>query len=121
MKYYVDDNNRIYAYEDDYELIAKGLNPITEVEKDELLEAQKPEPIINPKATGEIYTLNNVDYQVPFMKDDADGLMQVNAAFQLGITETVIRFTNGTKMPITAAEFNDFAVWFVTKRNSFFI
>lgn len=73
------------------------------------------------KANGEVYTLNGVDYQVPFMKDDADGLMQVNAAFQLGITETVIYFTNGTKMPITAAEFEAFAVWFVTKRNSFFV
>lgn len=72
------------------------------------------------KTEGEIYTLNEVDYQVPFMKDDADGLMQVNAAFQLGVTDTVIHFTNGVKMPITAAEFQDFATWFVTKRNSFF-
>ncbi len=72
------------------------------------------------KADGDIYALNGEDYQVPFMKDDADGLMQVNAAFQLGIADTVIYFTNGTKMPITAAEFTDFATWFVTKRNSFF-
>lgn len=73
------------------------------------------------KAEGEIYTLNDVDYKVPFMKDDADGLMQVNAAFQLGITNTVIYFSNGTKMPIQATEFQEFTVWFVTKRNSFFI
>lgn len=72
------------------------------------------------QANGEVYTLNGEDYRVPFMKDDADGLMQVDAAFQLGVTDTVIYFTNGVKMPITAAEFQDFATWFVVKRNSFF-
>ncbi|WP_373073879.1 hypothetical protein [Sulfurimonas sp.] len=73
------------------------------------------------KSTGEIYTLNNVDYQVSFMKDDADGLMQVSMAFQLGLTETIIHFENGTKMPIKNTEFEAFAIWFVGKRNSFFV
>lgn len=72
------------------------------------------------KQTGEVYTLNGVEYQVPFMKDDADGLMQVNAAFGLGVTDTVIHFTNGVKMPIATADFQAFALWFVTKRNAFF-
>lgn len=73
------------------------------------------------KTEGEIYTINGIDYQVPFMKDDADGVMQVNAAFQLGINETVIYFTNGTKMPITDVEFQEFVIWFVTRRNEFFL
>jgi len=73
------------------------------------------------KQNGEAYLLNGEDYRVPFMKDDADGVMQVKAAFDLGLTDTVIHFTNGTKMPITATEFRDFVVWFVTKRNSFFM
>ena len=73
------------------------------------------------KRNGEIYTLNNVDYKVSFMKDDADGLMQVSMAFQLGLTNTVIHFENGTKMPIKNTEFEPFAIWFVGKRNSFFV
>ena len=76
---------------------------------------------INPKIEGETYTLNGVDYQVPFTKDDADGVMQVSFAFQLGITETVIYFTNGTKMPIIDVEFQEFVIWYVTRRNEFFL
>jgi len=75
----------------------------------------------NLKNTGDVYTLNDVDYKVPFMKDDADGLMQVKTAFDLGIVNTVIHFTNGTKMPIKSTEFEAFAIWFVGKRNSFFV
>jgi len=73
------------------------------------------------KSEGEIYTLNDIDYKVSFMKDDADGMMQVSMAFQLGLTETVIHFENGTKMPIKNTEFEPFAIWFVGKRNSFFV
>lgn len=74
------------------------------------------------KNTGYIYTLNNIDYQIPLMKDDADGLAQVNLGFmKQAFTETVIYFSNGTKLPIKADEFDDFAVWFAEKRNSFFI
>lgn len=73
------------------------------------------------KEIGEIYTLNNVDYVVSFMKNDADGMMQVSMAFQLGLTETIINFENGTKMPIKSTEFEEFALWFVGKRNSYFV
>ena len=70
---------------------------------------------------GDVYTLNGIDYKVSFTKDDGDGLMQVKAAFELGLTATTIHFANGTNMPITAAEFLPFAEWFVTKRNEFFV
>lgn len=73
------------------------------------------------KETGEIYTLNGVDYKISFMKDDADGMMQASMAFQLGLTETNIHFENGTNMPIKNTEFEEFAVWFVGKRNSYFV
>ena len=73
------------------------------------------------KEIGETYTLNNVDYVVSFMKNDADGMMQVSMAFQLGLTETIINFENGTKMPIKSTEFEEFALWFVGKRNSYFV
>ncbi len=82
----------------------------------------EPEPAPhNNKVDGEVYTLNEIDYMVSFMKDDANGMLQVKAGFELGLTETVIHFKNGTKMPIKATEFNDFALWFMNKRNQFFV
>ena len=86
-----------------------------------ILPEPEPEPE-NPKAVGEVYTLNGIDYQVPFMKDDADGMVQVTLGFMKGaFTNTTIHFSNGTKLPITASEFDAFAMWFAEKRNSFFI
>lgn len=74
------------------------------------------------KNLGEDYTKENGElYKVSFQKDDADGVMQVKSAFEMGLSDTVIHFENGTKMPITAGEFAHFALWFVEKRNSFFI
>ena len=70
---------------------------------------------------GDTYTLGGIDYQVSFTKDDGDGLMQVKSAFELGLTSTTIHFDNGTRMPISAAEFGAFAEWFVTTRNGFFV
>ena len=59
-------------------------------------------------------------YRISFTKDDGDGLMQVKTAFELGLTETVIHFDCGTKMPMKVEDFNAFALWFVNKRNEFF-
>ena len=70
---------------------------------------------------GAPYTLDGIDYQISFTKDDGDGLVQVKSAFELGLTSTTIHFDNGTKMPITSAEFGAFAAWFVQKRNEFFV
>jgi hypothetical protein len=57
---------------------------------------------------------------ISLTKDDGDGLLQVKAGFELGLTETVIHFKNGTKLPITSDKFLEFAQWFVTERNKFF-
>lgn len=73
------------------------------------------------KKEGVIYTLNGIEYKISFMKDDGDGVIQVKNAFDLGVTNTIIHFTNGTKMPITSSEFMEFAIWFANKRNNFFI
>jgi len=59
-------------------------------------------------------------YQIPFTSDDAVGLLQVKSAFELGLDKTTIHFSNGTKMPITAEDFGDFAKWFVVERAKFF-
>ena len=37
MKYYKDENNKIYAYEDNEQPIQKGLTPINEAELNEIL------------------------------------------------------------------------------------
>ena len=71
--------------------------------------------------SGVPYPLDGVEYQLSFTSDDGNGLLQVKAAFELGLTSTTIHFENGTKMPITAAEFGAFAAWFVNKRNEFFV
>ena len=70
---------------------------------------------------GDVYTLDGKEYRVSFTKDDGDGIMQVKSAFELGLTSTTIHFENGTRMPISAAEFGAFAAWFVAKRNEFFV
>jgi len=69
---------------------------------------------------GEIYSLNGTDYKMSFTSEDGNGMLQVKAGFELGLPKTVIHFENGTKLPISATEFLPFALWFVTKRDSFF-
>lgn len=58
--------------------------------------------------------------QISVTKDDGDGMVQVKASFELGLTSTVIHFANGTKLPMTAEEFPAFALQFVTERGKFF-
>ena len=70
---------------------------------------------------GAIYTLNNIEYKISFTKEDGDGLVQVKSAFELGLTQTTIHFSNGTKLHISSSEFMEFASWFVSKRNEFFL
>jgi len=120
MNYFKDENNEVFAYDD--EQVEQGFGKdLTSITEEEMKTLTYVEPVINLKFEGEVYSLNDVDYQVSFMKDDADGMMQVSMAFQLGLTETVIHFENGTKMPIKNTEFEPFAIWFVGKRNSFFV
>jgi len=70
---------------------------------------------------GALYNIDGTPYKVSFTKNDGDGLMQVKSAFEMGLSSTVIHFENGTMMPINASEFLQFSVWFVNKRNEFFI
>lgn len=70
------------------------------------------------KRNGEVYADTGVT--VSFTSDDAMALLQVKAAFELGATSTVIEFSNGQKLPMTADKFLAFAGWFTAKRNAFF-
>lgn len=60
-------------------------------------------------------------YQVSVTAEDGSGVLQVKGAFELGLTDTVIHFANGTEMPITSDDFAAFALAFVTERNSYFV
>lgn len=68
--------------------------------------------------------LDGVEYQgsmISLTDVDGNGMLQVKAAFEMGLSETTIHFKNGTKLPMTAANFSAFALWFVTERNRFFV
>ena len=116
----------------EYELIklwiSEGNTPEPEFSEEELEAIAKEQANSEAKEQraaamleGDIYPLAGVDYRVSFTKDDGDGLMQVKSAFELGLASTIIYFANGAKMPITAEEFEAFAVWFAQKRNEFFV
>jgi hypothetical protein len=81
------------------------------------------------KAIGMPYALNGVVYQVP-LDSDAQSIITaltvgyIAASMTNTVTpttiSTVIRFSNGTHMPITTPDFMTFATWFKDKRSSFF-
>ena len=132
MKYYKDINNEVYAYEDD------GSQDYLIGDKVQMT-AEEVEAHINPPKTqeqiaqearearaaamleGDVYALGGVDYRVSFTSDDGNGMLQVKAAFDIGLTATTIHFANGTNMPIASSEYLAFAQWFATKRNEFFV
>lgn len=68
--------------------------------------------------------LTGVDYQgsmISLTDVDGNGMLQVKAAFEMGLPATTIHFKNDTKLPMAAADFPAFALWFVTERNRFFV
>lgn len=69
------------------------------------------------KTHGEAYG----EFLIPFTNEDALGMLQVKAAFEMGVTGTNIEFSNGTIMPISSESFPAFAAWFVQKRNGYFV
>jgi len=71
------------------------------------------------KKVGEPYKKLS-ELPISFTKDDAMGMLQIKTAFELGVPKTIMKFSNGTELPISAKDFKDFAIWFAKKRNSFF-
>ena len=90
-----------------------------EIEAENIAEAKR----VRNKAMldGTLYNIDGTPYKVSFTKNDGDGLMQVKSAFEMGLSTTIIHFENGTMMPISSSKFQAFALWFVNKRNEFFI
>lgn len=72
--------------------------------------------------SGFVYGTNTdgSERRISVTKDDGDGMVQVKASFELGLSSTVIHFANGTKLPMTSEEFPAFALQFVTERGKFF-
>lgn len=128
MKYYKNRNGNVFAYELDGsqdDLIGdKVAMTVAEVEAH-----------INPPKTAEQLAqeasilrdqamLTGIDYQgsmISLTDVDGNGMLQVKAAFEMGLTATTIHFKNDTKLAMTAANFPAFALWFVTERNRFFV
>lgn len=128
IKYFKDNKNNVYAYSIDGsqdEFIGDKV-AMTETE----IEAH-----INPPKTAEQLAqdasilrdkamLTGIDYQgsmISLTDVDGNGMLQVKAAFEMGLPATMIHFKNGTKLPMTATDFPAFALWFVTERNRFFV
>jgi hypothetical protein len=69
------------------------------------------------KRIGKLYN----GFQVPL---DEEAQIAVTSIAVMNLAElfkfTVISFSNGVKMPISAAEFMDFAKWFGAERGAFF-
>ena len=116
----------------EYELIklwiAEGNTPEPEFTAEEIASAQSKKKIADAKAArsaamlrGAPYMLDGIEYKISFTSEDGNGMAQVKTAFDLGVEATTIYFSNGTKMPITSAEFGAFAAWFVAMRNEFFV
>lgn len=93
-------------------LSVQNCNPVElgETESAELIKAIE-------KTEGALYG----SYKVPFMNEDAIGMLQVKAAFEMGVTNTNIEFSNGTIMPMSVSDFPAFAAWFAQKRNGYFV
>lgn len=100
----------IVELEDTWSFIQKD-----KIEQNQKIEASK----VRDEAMLKGFAYNGIDISVT--KDDGDGMVQVKASFELGLTSTVIHFANGSKLPMTAEEFPDFALQFVTERGKFFV
>lgn len=131
MKHYKDENNNIYAYELDGsqdEYIKEGLVQITDEElavlrtpTQEQLAAIAAEQANQARTQAMLTGFTYNGHQISVTAEDGTGLLQVKGGFELGVTETTIHFTNGTKLPMTASEFPAFALLFVTERNKYFV
>ena len=73
------------------------------------------------KLEGVEYTLNDIVYKIPLSKEAQDGVTAITLAFMNNaVPETAVVFDNGTRMPITAAEWMPFATWFAIERSKLF-
>ena len=109
------------VYEDEPQELIDALQKEQIEQEEQSLKLEQSKARDEAMLAGATYTLNDTDYQISFTKEDGDGLVQVKSVFELGLKQTTIHFSNGTKLPISSSEFLAFASWFANKRNEFFI
>lgn len=109
------------VYENEPQELVDALALEKQEQEEQALKLEQSKARDEAMLAGTTYNLNNKDYQISFTKEDGDGLVQVKSAFELGLTQTTIHFSNGTKLLISSSEFLEFALWFVNKRNEFFL
>ena len=109
------------VYENEPQELVDALALEKQEQEEQALKLEQSKARDEAMLAGVTYKINDTDYQVSFTKEDGDGLVQVKSAFELGLTQTTIHFSNGTKMPISSSECLEFALWFVNKRNEFFL
>jgi hypothetical protein len=69
------------------------------------------------KRIGKLYN----GFQVPLDEEAQIAVTSIGVMHLAGLFKyTIISFSNGVKMPISAAEFMDFAKWFGAERGAFF-
>ena len=133
MKYYKNKNNELFI-----DPIVKnhiGLIELTKEEFDaqcelnntpsaeELQKQAKAKAIYDRKYVGTEYAnISDEIYIVSLTNDDANGLIQVKTAFEMGISETNFYFENGTVIPLKSIDDLLHLGQFVSiERNKFFL
>lgn len=103
--------------------IAEGNEPEPEFTDEELLKQEETKTRLDRKNPGIDYTnLSGDIYKVSLTNDDANGLIQVKTAFEMGITETNFYFENGTVVPLKSIDDLLHLGQFISiERNKFFL
>ena len=111
----------------EYELIkqwiAEGNEPEAEFTEEEILLQEELKASSDRKYLGIDYTnLEDEVYKVSLTNNDANGLIQVRTAFEMGITETNFYFENGTVVSLKSIDDLLHLGQFVSiERNKFFL
>ena len=102
---------------------AEGNEPEAEFTDEEILLQEELKASSDRKNLGIDYTnLENEVYIVSLTNDDANGLIQVRTAFEMGITETNFYFENGTVVPLKSIDDLLHLGQFISiERNKFFL
>ena len=120
-------NENIFFPKENCELIklwiAEGNDPEAEFTDEEILKQEEIKASSDKKYVGIEYTnLTDEVYVVSLTNDDANGLIQVKTAFEMGITETNFYFENGTIVPLKSADDLLHLGQFISiERNKFFL
>lgn len=119
--------NKALEYEVDLtefeELIAECENNFEYPSEESIQEELEAQSIYDRKYLGIDYTnLEDKIYIVSLTNDDANGLIQVKTAFEMGITETNFYFENGTVVPLKSVDDLLHLGQFISiERNKFFL